>query len=468
MQCALLHSEGSDRLLLIFAGWGMDANVFARLRRSGYDIMVVWDYTSFHIDWACTAPYREICLLAWSMGVYAAGQSVQAIEHKITRRIAINGTLKPIDDLCGIPEAVFYGTLEGLTDASVRKFQRRMCATREDFDLFASTQPSRTTDSLRAELESIASRHILGTSAPLRFDVALIGRDDRIFPFYNQRRAWEAAGVQTAVLDCGHFTDFQPIIDAHLIDKTLVGRRFRSGSGTYDENTPVQADAIDRVMTAIRSLGLHREIAASHNAVLEIGSGSGMLSRRIAAMVDDPAVIMWDLAADMPADMPPGRRYVFRNCDAELAIDGLEPDSLDHIFSASTIQWFNSPARFMQSIARALRSGGCAVFTTYVRGNMHQISDITGVSLPLLTPDEWLSLANGKFDVLYATAYTRDLDFESPRAVLHHMRLSGVNSLGSPAHSGAMARRLLERYPMMLDGRYHLTYKPFIFILRKK
>ena len=128
MKHELIHSENSRRLLLIFAGWGMDAGVFGHLRRPGYDVMVVWDYRSFHIDWSCVESYEEICLMAWSMGVYAASETVQAIEHKITRRVAVNGTMSPIDDLKGIPQAIFYGTLEGLSEATLRKFNRRMCA----------------------------------------------------------------------------------------------------------------------------------------------------------------------------------------------------------------------------------------------------------------------------------------------------------------------------------------------------
>lgn len=98
MNYQLVSDTGSHRLLLIFAGWGMDANVFSHVRRPGYDVMVVWDYRTFHIDWSVCEPYEEICLLAWSMGVFAASQTTQAIDYKITCRIAVNGTLRPIDD----------------------------------------------------------------------------------------------------------------------------------------------------------------------------------------------------------------------------------------------------------------------------------------------------------------------------------------------------------------------------------
>ena len=77
----------------------MDNNPFEGLHRDGYDIVVIWDYRDFTIDWGIVARYREICILAWSMGVYAASMSTHAIDSRITKRIAVNGTLKPVDNL---------------------------------------------------------------------------------------------------------------------------------------------------------------------------------------------------------------------------------------------------------------------------------------------------------------------------------------------------------------------------------
>ena len=468
MQYRLIHSEKSPRLLLIFAGWGMDAGVFANLCRPGYDIMVVWDYRSFHIDRSCGDGYDEICLLAWSMGVYAASQTVQAIENRITRRVAVNGTPYPVDDRMGIPEVIFEGTLTGLNDVTLAKFYRRMCATRADMALFEAHRPSRSADELKDELQAVADRLILNTPARMMWDVAVACKDDRIFPFHNQRSAWMSLGVPMQVEDGGHFFDFNRILDAHFIDKTLVEARFENGTATYDRYAAVQIDAVERLVGMIKTLGMTAEIGAARNAVLEIGSGSGFLSRKIAAMVNGATLTMWDLAAPMPGGLPPGRRYDFCNLDAELALRRVRPESYDHIFSASTIQWFNSPERFVRDCHRALRTDGCAFLTTYTRGNMHEISDITGNALPLLTPERWAELAAPLFDIVACEAYERDLDFESPADVLRHMKLTGVNSLSRSSRGTVSARAIIDHYPMRLDGRYHLTYRPIIMILRKR
>ena len=66
--------------------------------------------------------------------------------------------------------------------------------------------------------------------------------------------------------------------------------------------------------------------------------------------------------------------------------------------------------------------------------------------------------------MLDSCAYERDLDFATPLDVLRHLKLTGVNSLGGTADVHA----LLRRYPMRLDARYHLTYRPMIMLLAKR
>ena len=65
MKYEVVSSTGSDRLILFFAGWGMDSAPFAGLNRAGYDVAVVLDYRTTAIDWSFTAGYVEICIVAW-------------------------------------------------------------------------------------------------------------------------------------------------------------------------------------------------------------------------------------------------------------------------------------------------------------------------------------------------------------------------------------------------------------------
>ncbi|MDE6050437.1 MAG: DUF452 family protein, partial [Paramuribaculum sp.] len=127
MQIVLTHSTQSDRLILLFAGWGMDARPLRKLTHRDYDIAVAFDYRNLTSDnLGLLDNYREICVIAWSFGVPAAHAFLAGRpDLPVTARIAVNGTLQPVDDLRGIPRAIFEGTLNGLSAATLTKFQRR-------------------------------------------------------------------------------------------------------------------------------------------------------------------------------------------------------------------------------------------------------------------------------------------------------------------------------------------------------
>lgn len=447
----------------------MDSNVFANISRPGYDVLVIWDYRSFHIDWSIVEGYSEICILAWSMGVFAANETTHAIDHKVSLRIAVNGTPIPVSDEFGIPETIFYGTHNGLDDLSLRKFYRRMCNSKESYESFQQCAPtSRQVADLRAELEAIENRTFFGVASEVHWDLALIGHDDRIFPRHNQRNAWSRLNVPYRLTEDGHYIDLQRVVNHYFVDKSMTGERFESAISTYESQAAVQADAIDRLMEACHSLRLNSELTKAPDTVLEIGSGSGILTRKLGRLIGNAEFEIWDLAAPMPRNLPDRLKITFKKCDAEMQIARVMPGKYNFIFTASTIQWFNSPALFFRNSERALADGGVLALTTYTEGNMHEVSDITHNSLPLLTPRQWKDLASKHFDILYSLDYERDLDFDSPIEVLRHLKATGVNSLSRSSSGLVSASEVIRRYPMRLDGRYHLTYKPFILILRKK
>ena len=459
MKLEFLSRSGQPRLILFFAGWGMDARPFRGLRRDGYDIALLYDYRSLHIDWSFTAPYAEICILAWSMGVFAASVSTHAIAGKITRRVAVAGTLTPVSDTEGIPRAVFDGTYDNLSDRSLAKFYRRMFDSREAHGAFAAARPQRPVDELRAELRAIDDAQIFNAGHTGPWNKAYIGRADAIFPPAAQRAAWLRGGTTVTESDAPHWHDFGAIMRREFVDKSTMAIRFAAATSSYEANGSVQAEIVAEMAARTAAL-LGRELDATTAQVLEIGSGSGSLSRVLRRMAPHAQLTLWDIAAPCPSGLEDCCR--FRRTDAELAIGALAPESVGYIFSASTIQWFNSPERFFVQCARALVPGGALVVSTFVKRNLEEISAITGRSLHLPDAAGWLRMAAPCFTAAYCRAWERDLDFETPLDALRHLKLTGVNSLGGSV------RDVLRRLPMRLDARYHLTYRPIIMILIRR
>ena len=74
----LRHHSGSSELLLFFSGWGSEPGMFISGSDTGpgRDILMLWDYRDMTLDPDLLRGYGRISLLAWSMGVWAAGKAL--------------------------------------------------------------------------------------------------------------------------------------------------------------------------------------------------------------------------------------------------------------------------------------------------------------------------------------------------------------------------------------------------------
>ena len=198
------HTDGSSmqrcpRLLLFFAGWGMDEHPFLQYAPQDSDLMICYDYRTLDFDTSLLTGYAVIDVVAWSMGVWVASQVLSNVSLPIRRRIAINGTPFLIDEKRGIPPAIFMGTLKGLNEVTLRKFQRRMCTDGNAFTRFQLTSPQRGIEELKEELVAVAGQYRTLPAGTFTWEQAIIGENDRIFPPANQRTAWK--GIFTSDID---------------------------------------------------------------------------------------------------------------------------------------------------------------------------------------------------------------------------------------------------------------------------
>ena len=86
--------------------------------------------------------YKEVTVVAWSLGVFVATLALAGLRLPIVRAVAINGTLFPMHDTLGIPPKIFLGTLENLSEEGRKRFNRRMCGSREVLRMYEQV-PSR-------------------------------------------------------------------------------------------------------------------------------------------------------------------------------------------------------------------------------------------------------------------------------------------------------------------------------------
>ena len=185
----------------------MDERPFLHYHPADRDLLVCYDYRSLDFDFSLPEGYEEIRVVGRSMGVWAASQGLGRSCLPITESVVVNGTMTPVDDSRGIPNAIYEGTLKGLNDVTLRKFFRRMCGSAVLLEDFLTRSPGRSTDEVKEELLLIAKQ--AECLAPARFcwSKAVIGKGDLIFVPACQRKVWSELRVPAEEEDMAHYSD---------------------------------------------------------------------------------------------------------------------------------------------------------------------------------------------------------------------------------------------------------------------
>lgn len=215
MKQTFIKKEGHPRLMLFFAGWGSEENLFRHPVEEGYDYLLCFDYRTLDFDYTQIEGYTEIRLLAWSMGVWVASRVFTGHSFPWQMKLAVNGTPFPIDDRQGIPEMIFKGTLEHFSEDTLARFRRRMCGSSGQTEEFLSHAPTRTAEELREELAALAQVITTCAAPSFTWDKAIIGNRDKIFPPRNQHKAWQ--GTEIMETEAEHY-------DTPLFSRLLEGK----------------------------------------------------------------------------------------------------------------------------------------------------------------------------------------------------------------------------------------------------
>lgn len=207
----LNKKEGCDRRVLVFFnGWGQDSRVAAHLSADAdTDVLMLYAYHDGQdFDFSSLGKYAEADVAAWSMGVWYASRRAALKTLNVRRAVALCGTPWAIDDLLGIPCGVFEATLTGLSPRSLEKFAMRMAGGAAAYRKSPlSGRNSRDFDDVRSELQWWREHYASAADDPqegIRWQKALIGLADGIFPPENQLRAWERAAVPSVQVECPH------------------------------------------------------------------------------------------------------------------------------------------------------------------------------------------------------------------------------------------------------------------------
>lgn len=245
-----------------------------------------------------------------------------------------------------------------------------------------------------------------------------------------------------------------------------IGRQFARAVGTYGAEAVVQQEMA-------RALLEDWEARCPEGArrVLEIGCGAGTFTRLFLARHRPERMLLNDLcpeAGTAVADLL-DERIRFVCADAER----MDPPDFrpDLIVSCSAIQWMTDPPAFLSRCLDWLAPGGRVALVTYGPGNLEEIRRTTGSGLAYATLEDYRQAVGSRGRFEYAAEESRTLYFPSARAVLQHLKRTGVNG-GSPPEQ-PWTRSRLEAFEDSYPGRdpetgcVPLTYRPIRMMVCK-
>lgn len=191
MKTYISRREKNNSLIIVYGGWGTDENVFTPLCNDDFDFILFYNYSA---DEAFVLPemktYEKITLIGWSFGVWAAEYLLPRTGIIPDLTIAVNGTPIPADDHYGIPLNEFENTLNNITEENMEKFYIRMFGDMKTYRTNADRVPVRTIKSLHDELRWLYNRIMEQKEPGFRWDYAVTGSKDKIFPSKNLLDYW--------------------------------------------------------------------------------------------------------------------------------------------------------------------------------------------------------------------------------------------------------------------------------------
>ena len=192
-------------------------------------------------------------------------------------------------------------------------------------------------------------------------------------------------------------------------DKQLLKSRFSARLRDYDSLAVVQ-DAICGQLAEMTGRNCTRPV----DSALEIGSGTGFLTRRMLELYPHALWTINDLveqSADFLEPYAAGHDVRYLWGDAEtIAL----PDRLDLIASASAVQWFDDLPRFARKAGNLLETEGYIVLSTFGPENFREIKAVTDEGLDYYTREQLQELfESAGFLTLETLEYTRSLAFDT-------------------------------------------------------
>lgn len=243
-------------------------------------------------------------------------------------------------------------------------------------------------------------------------------------------------------------------------DYKTIKKQFEKSMPDYDKNAVVQSFTAEEMLSQLAKLTPYYE------NVLELGAGTGLLTKKLAKELKFEHYYGNDLVEKSKNYV---KKYIPQSdfiCGNALKIK--LPQKMDLVISNAMFQWFGDLEKGIDVISGYLANDGILAFSTFTPENFRQVREITGLALNYKTKEEIETILNKLgFEILFCKNYDREMKFNNALEILAHMKKTGVNSLSEKTWSMKKIKDFCEKYAQIYPD-YTLTYSPLIVIAKRK
>ncbi len=242
-------------------------------------------------------------------------------------------------------------------------------------------------------------------------------------------------------------------------DSKTIKKQFEKSMADYDKNAVIQDFTAEKMLSELLKFNNNFE------TVLELGVGTGLLTKKVANTLNFEKYFGNDLIEKSENYLKkylPSADFICGN-----ALKIKVPYKMNLVISNAMFQWFDNLEKGLGTISEYIEKDGILAFSTFTPDNYKEIRDITGLTLNYMSKNEIEKvLTRLGFKILYCEEFRRNIKFNNPLEILAHMKKTGVNSLSDKVWDIKKIKSFCDEYSQKYPE-LSLTYSPIIVIAGK-
>ncbi len=232
------------------------------------------------------------------------------------------------------------------------------------------------------------------------------------------------------------------------MNKDLINSRFGKHLKDYDKNAKIQKIMAEKLISLCSK--------KKYKNILEIGCGTGLLTKEAIKNLEFENYTAIDIVEECES-------YI-KNIDGKINFISRDVETLKEIspnpeliISNAALQWTSDFEKTVKTLKNMLTKNGELIISTFGKENFREIFYIMGTTLKYYSESE-LKEFFPDFEIYPPEIHI--MSFPSPKDVLKHLQLTGVNSIENRAWTKKDLKSFEDNYSSLCVKVPTLTYNP--------